>query len=74
MVSPKVLPSKHRLHPLSREWRGPGGGELLHGALQVSQLCPGLPDSQAGYEPQQGKNKNIPHYSLLVMFAGSGLC
>jgi hypothetical protein len=37
----------HRLHPLSSDQWGAGVGELLHGAVQVSHLCPGLPHHQA---------------------------
>lgn len=64
---PKVLPSKHWLHPLLCECRGAGGGELLYGSLQISQLCPGLSDSQAGYEPHQGRN-SYNHPSLVTSY------
>ena len=50
-----VFPQNDRLHPLRSEWWGPDGGELLHRAVQVSQLRAGLSDDQAWHEPQQGQ-------------------
>ena len=37
----------HRLYPLSSDQWGAGVGELLHRAVQVSHLCPGIPHDQA---------------------------
>ena len=56
MDSLKILPPHNWFHPFCcGGWR-PSGGELLHGAVQVSQLCLGLPHHQAGHEPHPGNH------------------